>query len=307
MPARIRLMVKGSPTNRFYWIVAQSSKKRVQGFPIERLGYWIPDNKGVYENRSIVLNRPRLKYWLGVGAEPTEGIQRLLAKVDFLPKKPPPFGTATLYPRPEYIAPSPPPVLRDLGAANPFRAEVEAMEKANEERKKSYLDNAHKQFHVRDSQPLQEEMQEYVEKYNLYLQKMSDIIPNDEPNRLELFVKLLGLFNIKNDDEVTAETLVTELGLTKEKATSVLETYKSVQIRFDRADLDDFKYNLSIKCGRKLKAGDKFYVPPINPITPVPNFDDDIHQDLPQKLFDIKHPARPNKLYGITIEPNIEK
>ena len=62
MPARIRLQMKGSPSNPFYWLIVQSSKVSPRAMPIERMGYWIPDVKRVYDDRSIILNRPRLKY-----------------------------------------------------------------------------------------------------------------------------------------------------------------------------------------------------------------------------------------------------
>jgi hypothetical protein len=38
---------------------------------------------------------------LSVGAKPTEGVHRLLAMVNILPKKPIPFGSNSVYPKPQ--------------------------------------------------------------------------------------------------------------------------------------------------------------------------------------------------------------
>ena len=52
-------------------------------------------------HRGIVLNKHKIRYWLSVGAQPTNGVIRLLNKFDFYPKSPVPFGSATLYEKPE--------------------------------------------------------------------------------------------------------------------------------------------------------------------------------------------------------------
>lgn len=48
--------------------------------PIERLGTYdpIPDEQG---NKIIEMDIPRVKYWLGVGAQPSEPVEKLLGKV----------------------------------------------------------------------------------------------------------------------------------------------------------------------------------------------------------------------------------
>ena len=232
---------------------------------------------------------------------------KVLSKVGFLPKPPPPFGSSTLYPKPQpeekIVNPS---GLRDLGAANPFRKEVEAMEKANEERKQSYSENAHKQFYVRNSQPPDKEIQEYMEKYSQYLEKISQLIPEDAEHRMQTFAKLLGLLNTENN-KFYPRSLADELGIPVSKAEKILKSYRSICMHFDKADLDDFKYNLSRKSKRGLRKGEKFYVPPLSPMTPVPDFEDQEHLDLPFKLFEIQHPVRPNKDYAIKILPNPQR
>lgn len=308
MPARIRFQIKGHPANRFYWLVAQSDKASVRSQPIERLGYWIPDVKKVYDDRSVILNRARLKYWLGVGAEPSEGVLRLLSHIGFLPKKPPPFGRTTLYPRPVIEDPEipEPPQLLDIGAANSAREDYEAMVKGNEERKKQLEENMHAQFHVRDSQPPEKEINDYMKKYYEYLDLLKTVVPDDTENKAKLFVSMLKFFNNSDQEKkINSFTLAKELNITKEKAEKILQAYDSVQIPFDGADIDDMKVNMTPKkLSKKIKPGTKFYVPSKEPITPVPNFRDDMEQDFPLKLFDIKHPVRPNNEYGLKIVPN---
>ncbi|OMJ95945.1 hypothetical protein SteCoe_497 [Stentor coeruleus] len=312
MPARIRFQIKGHPANRFYWLVAQSDKASVRSQPIERLGYWIPDVKRVYNDRSLILNRARLKYWLGVGAEPSEGVLRLLSHIGFLPKKPPPFGSKTLYPRPvieDPVIPEPSKLL-DIGAANSAREDYEAMVKGNEERKMKYQDNMRSQFHIRDSQPPGKEVQDYMTKYYEYLDLLKEAIPDSIENKAKLFISMLKFFESSSyDDKINPVDLANELNISKERAEKILQTYDSVQIPFTSADIDDMKVDLTSPKAlpKKIKPGTKFYVPPKDPITPVPNFKDDIEQDFPLKLFDIKHPVRPTDVYGLKIVPNAVK
>ena len=51
--------------------------------------------------RSYVLNKAKLSYWISVGAKPTRGAEKFLEKFDLWPKRPPPFGTKYLYEKPE--------------------------------------------------------------------------------------------------------------------------------------------------------------------------------------------------------------
>lgn len=80
-------------------IVVQGEKKNLGGKYIERIGYWIPSKRKTVP-RSMVLNRHKARYWLSVGAEPSNGVQRVLTKFGFWPKPPIPFGNATAYETP---------------------------------------------------------------------------------------------------------------------------------------------------------------------------------------------------------------
>ncbi len=63
------------------------------------MGYWLP-RKTKTVDRSIIYNKHRLQYWISVGAQPTEKVRKLLEKIDFLPKKPAPYGDKYLYEKP---------------------------------------------------------------------------------------------------------------------------------------------------------------------------------------------------------------
>jgi small subunit ribosomal protein S16 len=80
MPVKIRLARFGlihSP--RYRLLVANSFAKR-DGRHLEWIGSYNPqpDKQNV---KLIQLNFERVKYWLGVGAQPTSTVQRLFSKV----------------------------------------------------------------------------------------------------------------------------------------------------------------------------------------------------------------------------------
>jgi hypothetical protein len=49
----------------------------------------------------MVLNKHKARYWLGVGAQPTKGVVRVLNKFGFFPKYPVPFGSSSIYEKPK--------------------------------------------------------------------------------------------------------------------------------------------------------------------------------------------------------------
>ena len=276
------------------------------------MGYWFPDVKGVYDNRSIVLNRPRLKYWIGLGAQITSGAYRVLSQANFLPRKPPPFGYSTLYEHPGFIpTPEPPkPPERDLGAAEDLRDQIEEIERQNLLRKESYVENAHRQFHIRDSKPAEEEIREYMQKYYYYLEKLKQLAPSDTKSKAEAFLNMLDAANESFDknfnqgEGLSPRQVAEKLKIPLAKAEKIVLMYESVAQEFEEADVDDFKVDLSRKKRvKKFKPGAKVYVPSANPITPYPNFEDD-GDVFPKDFHGIRNPLRPAKEYEAWIEPD---
>ena len=92
MVVKLRLQRYGRKAAPFYKIVATDARKARDGKPIEYIGTYSPkiDKNGQKELR---LHEGRVKYWLSVGAQPTETVSRLLGYAQILP--PPPYTKKT--------------------------------------------------------------------------------------------------------------------------------------------------------------------------------------------------------------------
>jgi small subunit ribosomal protein S16 len=67
------------------WIVVAGNRKNLKGRFVEHVGYWSP-RQGVALQRQIVMNVPRVKYWISCGAVPTDKVQKFLSLWSILPK-----------------------------------------------------------------------------------------------------------------------------------------------------------------------------------------------------------------------------
>ena len=85
MAIKIRLARGGSKKRPFYRIVATDSRMPRDGRFIEKLGTYNPLLQKDDEKR-VVMNMERIKYWIGLGAKPTDRIQRMLEADGTLPK-----------------------------------------------------------------------------------------------------------------------------------------------------------------------------------------------------------------------------
>jgi small subunit ribosomal protein S16 len=74
---RIRLTRQGSKKRPYYRVVVQDSRKPRDGATIEEVGYYHPID---VEGKQISLNTDRINYWVGVGAQPSETVKKLLKK-----------------------------------------------------------------------------------------------------------------------------------------------------------------------------------------------------------------------------------
>lgn len=72
----IRLSRGGAKKRPFYHIVVTDSRNRRDGRYIERLGFFNPVAKGNEERLRI--DRTRVDYWLGQGAQASERVGKLL-------------------------------------------------------------------------------------------------------------------------------------------------------------------------------------------------------------------------------------
>ncbi|RMG00089.1 MAG: 30S ribosomal protein S16 [Nitrospirae bacterium] len=70
---KIRLTRMGAHKRPFYRIVVADSRARRDGPFIEIIGYYDP----LKEPSDIKIDQEKAKYWLGVGAQPTDSVKRL--------------------------------------------------------------------------------------------------------------------------------------------------------------------------------------------------------------------------------------
>ncbi|CAI1768004.1 hypothetical protein SEUBUCD646_0P02670 [Saccharomyces eubayanus] len=90
---RIRLARFGRKNSPVYNIVVANSRKARDAKPIEILGTYVPIpnpltkrevKRGVVPVKDIKLDFDRTKYWIGVGAQPSETVTKLLQKAGIL-------------------------------------------------------------------------------------------------------------------------------------------------------------------------------------------------------------------------------
>lgn len=79
MSVKIRMSRGGTKKKAYYRIVAISSQDQRDGRYIERLGTYDPRLPNEHDKR-LVLNEERIKYWLSVGAQPSDRVARFLDK-----------------------------------------------------------------------------------------------------------------------------------------------------------------------------------------------------------------------------------
>ena len=76
MAVKIRLARGGAKKRPFYRIVAADARSPRDGRFLEKLGTYNPMTK----DGTVSLDQARVDYWLGVGAQPTDAVRRLLRK-----------------------------------------------------------------------------------------------------------------------------------------------------------------------------------------------------------------------------------
>ncbi|CAE6516454.1 unnamed protein product [Rhizoctonia solani] len=88
---RLRLARHGQRNRPFYHVVAINARKARDAKPIEKIGEYdpipqpLPDNPSVTEKR-ITWDADRIRYWLGVGAQPSPTVARLLEMANLIPE-----------------------------------------------------------------------------------------------------------------------------------------------------------------------------------------------------------------------------
>ncbi len=73
----IRLTRRGARNQPFYHVVVTDSRKRQGGSSLENVGFFNPiAGRG---DTQLKLDLPRIDYWVGQGAQPSERVRSLLA------------------------------------------------------------------------------------------------------------------------------------------------------------------------------------------------------------------------------------
>lgn len=103
---KIRLRRVGAKKQPYYRIVVADSHSPREGKFIEIIGTYNPRT----EPPSMEIDADRAIYWLGVGAQPSEAVQRILDKKGIVARA---QAAKQAEPRPEVLVPAPEPVTEE--------------------------------------------------------------------------------------------------------------------------------------------------------------------------------------------------
>jgi len=73
----IRLTRRGARNQPFYHVVVTDSRKRQGGSSLENVGFFNPVARRT--DTKLKLDLPRIDYWVGKGAQPSERVRSLVA------------------------------------------------------------------------------------------------------------------------------------------------------------------------------------------------------------------------------------
>jgi len=89
VPSHLQPVLIVSPLQHwpFYKLFVADARRARNGRHIDELGWYDPlaHKDG---NKHVAFNFNRIKYWLSVGAQPTESVARILSRVGFFPARP---------------------------------------------------------------------------------------------------------------------------------------------------------------------------------------------------------------------------
>jgi small subunit ribosomal protein S16 len=84
MAVKIRLARAGAKKRPFYRIVVANANAPRDGEFLEKVGTYNPMLPREHAER-LVVNVERVKHWLGVGAQPTDRVERMLGQLGVIP------------------------------------------------------------------------------------------------------------------------------------------------------------------------------------------------------------------------------
>lgn len=75
---KLRMKRFGRRHRSFYRLTAVDSRSPRDGRVLEELGWYDPESKAA--DQQVSLNRERIEYWLGQGAQPSNTVRSLLVR-----------------------------------------------------------------------------------------------------------------------------------------------------------------------------------------------------------------------------------
>ncbi len=85
MAVKLRLKRMGRTHRSFFRLCAMDTRTPRDGRVIEELGWYDPNTKD--NDKQLSLQRERIEYWLGVGAQPSDTVRNMLIKNGIAVKK----------------------------------------------------------------------------------------------------------------------------------------------------------------------------------------------------------------------------
>ncbi|EMD41980.1 hypothetical protein CERSUDRAFT_90574 [Gelatoporia subvermispora B] len=112
MAVRLRFAMHGTRHRRILHLVAIDQRKRRNAKPIETLGVLNPRLEEGQDTKTVEWSVDRIKYWLGVGAQPSKTVEKLL-KLGGVLSFPEASSSASPTSAPTSVTSTEPPILLD--------------------------------------------------------------------------------------------------------------------------------------------------------------------------------------------------
>jgi small subunit ribosomal protein S16 len=98
MSLKVRLTRHGAKKRPLYYIVVADARAPRDGRFIEKVGRYNPMLPSGHADR-VIINEERIKYWLSVGAQPTDRVERFLGQKGLLAQKATPVNPIKSQPK----------------------------------------------------------------------------------------------------------------------------------------------------------------------------------------------------------------
>ncbi|KAL4493524.1 hypothetical protein ABPG72_007532 [Tetrahymena utriculariae] len=245
----IRLQQAGYKNHPRWKIVVMPQKKNPRGRFLDHVGWWCP-RQGKINQREIVVNKERVRYWIAMGAKPSEKVQKFLSYFDLAPKPLIKYGFKTLYEKPEvtlkdYLNLSPYKIKNFDNNLHEFIQQEEEVKFLKQQRMKNELIKQIADNDLKDSldpKLIQQELQSL----NTELQQMNSQINQVDQKRRQFVIKRINILfsqlNKAEQHEVYKQKVLESKEGLKEKLGSD---------KFLRRSLEEASFQQAIEASQK--------------------------------------------------------